>query len=405
MAVPIVRQDIGLVFDENCVDRPGLHAILIGVSSYPRLNGGDRVADETYGLGQLASPALTVVELAEVLLEQAVSMKPALKTLRVVASPSVQELAGQKGQAFQALPAAHLANVRQAIVDWRNDASFRKDDATLFYFAGHGIQRTGGDVVLLPEDFLQNAGAVLGNTLDVMNLRDFMANDSAPNIARKQFYVIDACRSTVGKLKKYIIAPGAGLFDVEAPVEGRTAPILYAAGAGEKTYGAPGQISLFGQDFKSCLEGRAGERLVEGTSSSWVLTMNELVRVISSNVQDFNKAAGAKLRSLEVDKFNAAERTEIRGLDGPPLVSCQFNVRPDAAHQITVPILRRPNIVVTPSFPAPPIPYPYSCDVPAGSYLISAVVSDADCGKGFAHVEEIVEIRPPSFKYTLEMSR
>lgn len=400
-----MRQDLGLIFDDNHVDRPGLHAILIGVSSYPCLNDGDQVADETYGLGQLASPALTVVELADVLLNQATWMKPPLKTLRVLASPSAQERAVQKGRAFQSLPAANLRNVMRAVVDWRSDASLRRHDATLFYFAGHGIQRTGGDVVLLLEDFLQNAGAVLGNTLDVMNLRDFMANDSTPDIARKQLYVIDACRSAVGKLKKYIVAPAAGLFDVEAPVEGRTAPILYAAGAGEKTYGAPGQISVFGRDFKACLEGRAGERLVDGATSNWVLTMNELVRVISNNVQDFNKAAGAKLRSLEVDKFNAAERTEIRGLNGPPLVSCHFNVRPDAAHQITIPVLRRPNNVAAPGFPAPPIPYPYSCDVPAGSYIIGAVVSDVGGGAGFAHVEEIVEIRPPSFSYTLEMSR
>ncbi|AWN52162.1 caspase family protein [Methylobacterium sp. 17Sr1-1] len=400
-----MRNDLGLIFDENHIDRPGLHAILIGVSSYPYLNGSDHAADETYGLGQLASPALTVVELADVLLKQAASMRPALKTLRLLASPSSDEPIGQQGTAFKNLPAAHLKNVMRAIFDWRNDASFRMDDATLFYFAGHGIQRTGGDVVLLLEDFLQNVGAVLGNTVDVMNLRDFMANESAPQIARKQLYVIDACRSTVGKLRKYIVAPAAGLFDVEAPVDGRTAPILYAAGAGEKTYGAPGQISVFGKDFKACLEGRAGERLVEGTSSSWVLTMNELVRVISSNVQDFNKAAGAKLRSLEVDKFNAAERTEIRGLNGPPLVSCQFHVNPEAAHKITAPILRRPNNAAAPGFPAPPIQYPYACDLPAGSYLISAVVTDMNQNPKFAHVEEIVEIRPPSFNYTLEMSR
>jgi hypothetical protein len=38
---------------------PGLYAVVIGVSAYPHLAGGDDPADDTLGLGQLLSSAST----------------------------------------------------------------------------------------------------------------------------------------------------------------------------------------------------------------------------------------------------------------------------------------------------------------------------------------------------------
>src|SRR4051794_12235067 len=83
--------DSGLIFDDIERDGPGLHALLIGVSKYPHLRGGDDEAEETYGLGQLVSPARTVRDLADLLLRDRASLSPPLKTCRLLVSPSTSE--------------------------------------------------------------------------------------------------------------------------------------------------------------------------------------------------------------------------------------------------------------------------------------------------------------------------
>jgi hypothetical protein len=53
---------------------PGLHAFLIGVSSYPFAAGGEREVADTYGIGQLTSPASTVAHIATWLLQNSASL-------------------------------------------------------------------------------------------------------------------------------------------------------------------------------------------------------------------------------------------------------------------------------------------------------------------------------------------
>src|SRR3954463_11600941 len=99
------RDDPSLIHDDNQRDRPGLHALLVGVSRYPHLAGGEEPAAETFGLGQLSSPATTVKLLAERLLAHKDRLTPKLKTLRVLVSPSPSEamLAAPEGAAGNTL--------------------------------------------------------------------------------------------------------------------------------------------------------------------------------------------------------------------------------------------------------------------------------------------------------------
>ena len=54
---------------------------------------------------------------------------------------------------------------------------------TIFYFAGHGVQRTQRDAVLLLDDFGAPGGESLANTVDANHLFDGMV--PPPNFAER----------------------------------------------------------------------------------------------------------------------------------------------------------------------------------------------------------------------------
>ena len=108
-----------------------------------------------------------------------------LATCRLLLSPTPSELQkappiGNEQQPYRptmaqlGAPRCTLKSLRDAAAYWRADAETRSDAATLFYFAGHGIQRSRGDQILLLEDFASSP-LLLEYAVDVSSLRDGMA--------------------------------------------------------------------------------------------------------------------------------------------------------------------------------------------------------------------------------------
>src|SRR5205823_3752262 len=120
-----------LILDERkAIDGPGLHALIIGVSSYDYLSGGTatlapgatkRMRDLAAKIGQLSGPALSAKSLADWMLERREHFGAPLKTVRLLASPSLTE----KG--LEGIMPATVNNVVAALTDWRQDASKRND--------------------------------------------------------------------------------------------------------------------------------------------------------------------------------------------------------------------------------------------------------------------------------------
>src|SRR5690606_6608844 len=89
---------------------------------------------------------------------------------------------------------------RAAADAWRADARAHRGGATFFYFAGHGVQRTRDDAVLLLEGF-GAPGPALQHAAATRNLLDGMAPaPSQQEIARTQFYFVDARRNRPAQL-------------------------------------------------------------------------------------------------------------------------------------------------------------------------------------------------------------
>jgi len=73
-----------------------------------------------------------------------------------------------------------------AAEDWRKDASVDPANITLFYFAGHGAQRTNRSHVLLLQDFGVGA-AVFGRGVDTSSLlRGMLPGGKFPGLALRQ---------------------------------------------------------------------------------------------------------------------------------------------------------------------------------------------------------------------------
>jgi hypothetical protein len=85
---------MSLVYDNRAVS-PGVHALIVGVSSYRHLPGGGGVqAAETYGLTQLSAAASTATAVYEWLATQSANLRVPLASCRLLLSPSGASLCG-----------------------------------------------------------------------------------------------------------------------------------------------------------------------------------------------------------------------------------------------------------------------------------------------------------------------
>src|SRR5688572_12244185 len=142
---------------QRTVKGRGLHALIVGVSSYSHLPGGDRATTtNAFGMEQLTSTSLSAWKVYQWLLDHKDRLAAPLASVRLLLSPSQREL----DNALKDIPniatidRATRANFDREAKNWRKAAEKNEDDYTFFYFAGHGVQRsTPNDAVMLMEDY------------------------------------------------------------------------------------------------------------------------------------------------------------------------------------------------------------------------------------------------------------
>lgn len=167
--------------------KPGLHAFIVGVSGYPHLPASENEPSNPQGLGmrRLTSTSLTAQVMYRWLFDRdAKGLLPVpLATCRLLLSPSTTELAID--QTLGNAPAATVDNFLQAADAWRTDAASDQKNVTLFYFAGHGVQREKGDAVLLLEEFGNGLGPTLLKAVDMHSIVYGMTTSATrPNMAQ-----------------------------------------------------------------------------------------------------------------------------------------------------------------------------------------------------------------------------
>lgn len=365
-----------LVFDNRneLQGRPGLHTLIAGVSFYPHFLGGAGVpAPESFGITQLSSSVLTAYKMYRWVLERQSHFPVPLATCRLLLSPSPVE-AEVEPNLHSLTEACTRNNFETAAYEWRTDASLHKDSMTLFYFAGHGIQFSRAEAIVLLEDFGDGRGGLLRNAVSINNLFDGMAPTAArPNVALTQLYFIDASRVLPSRFRDFERITVPDVFSIELRgFDERSATIFYAAAPGGISDALRGEQTVFSRALLQCLNGAAGEvREQETGQEQWYVSINSLREALVYSIHELNQATGAEQDFITRGGVGDAV---IHYLDRTPLVDLVLQVDPPDALPFTrVEIMDDiGNPIIT--LPMPLNPHPYKFKLPAGFYSISAKI-------------------------------
>ena len=365
---------MALVFDNRASlgGSPGVHAFVAGVSRYPHLEGGDGArAPDTFGMKQLTSAALSAFRVHEWLLARQHNLPAPLATVRLLLAASPEELAAEPALA-DVDSSCTLDSFRADGSAWRRDAATSREGMTLFYFAGHGVQRSKGDAVLLLEDFGDGQGGTLAKTVNTRNLYYGMAPSRAlSEVARTQVYFVDTCRMEPEAFREYEQMETATVWDVaQTGVDDRRAPMYFAAVPGTSARARPAQGTLFCQALIECLGGAAELAEADGVDR-WVVTHLSLASKLADRVRELAEDADA-IQWIRSDGFGTD--AILHYLDGPPSVRVELEVVPaEALDCARVAILDDAGAEAR-ALPKPLNPNPFAAELSAGVYTINATI-------------------------------
>lgn len=343
--------------------QPGTHALIIGVSEYPFLTGGASPVADPWDMGQLSSTATTAQKITDWI--KTAQLPVPLATCRLLLSPSAAEPALNG-----AADAATLDNVLSEADAWRTDASTDPGNVAFFYFAGHGIQRNKDDAVLCLHDFRRTPGPALMRAVDIATIRAGMSPAPArPNIARTQFYFVDACRVQPTQLAKFAPMETTAVFDKDlAGEDDRTSPVFYSSISNKAALAIPAGQTLFSQALLECLTGAGGDSLGEDPAGNplWGVLVSSLNRALEMRIEALNRQLGADQTYTTGGQFKDAT---ICRLLTAPMVDVQLSIDPAAACAVgKLDVFDDGNVVTLSQ--AAPLPQPIRQRLPAGLYNI-----------------------------------
>lgn len=359
----------GLVIDNRAAlaGQPGLHAILVGVSDYEFLPNYDQPPDPTkLGFSKLSGPSLTVQALFNWLSAPATQLAQPLKTCRALTSPHREELRGL--DRLRDVWAAKRQYVVQALHDWRRDACDHRDSVTLLYYCGHGMQVAGEDVVLTFADFLGPYVTKLGNCAEFSNIKLGMTPcPDLPEVARKQFYFVDACRNFPFELSNFENPLVPPVFDVpKNRTDDRQAPVLFGAPPTKMSIGFVNGVSVLGSALIHAVA-RAAEELDGPVGQErWKVDAVSLKRGIDRYIER------NKLQQMVVPG-GAPGQPALCWLDEPPPVEVECAIEPRDLHERIL-----DNVALRSADPPPferramyrPADALFAAEVPAGYYRV-----------------------------------
>ena len=168
---------------------PATHVLVVGISRYAHLP-----AQAETQLVQINTAAQSAYEFYQWLNENRDNLAVPLATCRVMLVPSDAELGRISELKGLAGPCA-VSDFVSAASQWRKDAIGNRENALLLYFAGHSLEPTESNPLLMFDDFGDGVGRALRATVPLSNLIDGLApSDWQRDIGRQQFLFIDTDR-------------------------------------------------------------------------------------------------------------------------------------------------------------------------------------------------------------------
>jgi hypothetical protein len=380
--------------------KPGVHALVIGISHYVNLPTGSTLTkrQRRYGLGlrQLNCAARTGRMVFDWLIKERAGLPVPLATCRLLLSPVDGEMDGWSDPDL-GVASANLHAVLETAAQWREDAASHPDNVTLFYFVGHGFQNERGKHVLILADIGDGIGPRLKNAIDADSLIGGMApSDEYPQVARQQFYFFDACRIPSVEASKYETMPATLVWDppvlTEKGFDDRSAPVYHTTEPGRRAFAAPGDQTLFSKALLRCLQGDGAEEL---DGDRWGITAASLVRGLEHHMEAMEKLYKARQR-IKVD--DSSTKAILYRLSKPPRVDIDVALMP--AHEAGKVRLTLTNHNLPVETFGPPLkPHPFRIRPRAGAYEVTVTCAGNDNGPR----RRILTVAPPPKGWSLSV--
>jgi hypothetical protein len=380
-------------------EQPQVHALVVGVSSYPHLPGGDRheesPASRDFGLQQLTSPAVSAAAVADWLLGEHNNPATLLGSVELLLSPasytpSTPKAAGRLGGVpgtVRPVPEARLAAIRQAAARWFLRLNRNRDNIAFFYFCGHGLEAS--DRYLLPADYGSNpldwAEHIINFTATYNNLDRCRA--------KSQCFFLDACRDHPEELQKLaarnpvgqaLIGPQSGsLLD-------RDAPIYHAAVPGRSAAGPPGQKSYFTRALLDCLGGMGARQPSDTEAPVDLVSLSSAMRELVDRLAEESELP---LRCNVTSDLQLPVPADLHVAPMPVNVLTIISCEPRNAHSVAQ-LKLKDSAGKEESRPTPG-EKPWRLTVPAGTCVVQATFNPQ---QPFSDFDAEVIAHPPVFK-------
>jgi hypothetical protein len=215
--------------------------------------------------------------------------------------------------------------------EWHEDACSNRDNIALFFFSGHGFQRSFAEDLILFEDF-GGVGPALRGAVSVDNLfRGMAPRPGATEVARTQLFFIDASRAPANN-ERFLLSNPTMVFDeYSSGPDDRSAVIFYSTQPGEHSYIVRSfETSIFTTALLRCLDGQAAVPLDGSSQSRWGITVSSLIRGLAESMRRLGKTANLSQTQMPVVGGLVRDQV-IRYLEEIPQVDVTVRIANPAA--------------------------------------------------------------------------
>ena len=303
-----------------------------------------------------------------------------LGTCRLLLAPSEAEKP-RLGLAPEHKPLeATRANFATSAAEWRDDASSRPGNVAFFYFAGHGVQRTHGDHVLLFPGFGKpgNATPILWEGVALDDIMVGMGPSSdRPDVARTQFYFVDACRDRVDPFDQQEWNSVPPLWKIpKLNPDMRDAVLFRTTAYGSPAYSIPNDKTVFAQALLDCLGGLAGVDdggVYDNATGDplWCVTANSLNNALNDRIPAISDAHG--LPHQQVEPSGRMSNLVITLLDKVPSFPVTLRAIPSGADKVAKMAVCDDDGQIRGTYLQPFPCHPITAEFPGGYYEVRAI--------------------------------
>lgn len=304
-----------LLLDTGAAGQPGTHVLAIAVGKYPHLlDGGEKLAKNPMGLGQLESPPVSLKSLLDWVLAPAGNGSgfsngaAPLASVEAVCSANAAVTISTPAFGQVALEPATQLNIQRAFETWLERMKSHKDNVGVFYFCGHGVMVA--DQHLLAEDF----GLTAQPWTHAFNI-SLTIRAIEREVSGALFFFIDACRNVSRGLAMTLGADSHALTgaDLTKKVLRSHVTAIYATGEGQSAF-APlgGKVSRFTSALLCAMSGYCGTK--NPGEQTW-------------NVEGENVASAIRTL-LQHNDYGADKQVSAQLIQGESIPLLRFNVPP-----------------------------------------------------------------------------